>query len=64
MKSLITGIIIFILGYVLICLGSGIFGDVDADNTGLTIILSVLYLSAIIGGSTVVILEELRKNRK
>ena len=64
MKSLITGIIIFILGYVLICLGSGIFGNVNADNTGLAIILSVLYLSAIVGGSTVVILEEIRKKGK
>ena len=64
MKSSITGIIIFILGYVLISLGSGIFGNVDADNTGLIIILSVLYLSAIVGGSTVAILEEIRKKGK
>lgn len=61
MKSLITGLLIIVLGYLLICLGTSILGSVDSDNTGLIIILSILYLSAIVGGSTVSILEEIRR---
>jgi hypothetical protein len=61
MKALITGVLIFIFGYILISLGSGLFGSVDTDNTDLIIILAVLFLSAIVGASTMAILEEIRK---
>ncbi len=47
----------------IICLGSSVLGSVDNDNTGITIILSVLYLSAIVGGSTIAILDKLEKKK-
>lgn len=64
MKSLLIGIIVFIFGYFLICLGVSVLGSVDKDNTGLTIVLSILYLSAIVGGSTIAILEKISKQEK
>lgn len=64
MKSVITGILIFIVGYIVICFGSGILGSINGDNTGLVIVLSVLYLAAVVGGSTVVILEKIGETNK
>ena len=63
MKSLVTGIIVFIFGYVLIALGVSLFGGVN-DSMKLIIVLSVLYLSSIVGGSTIAILEEIRNIKK
>lgn len=63
MKSVFIGIGIYILGFILITLCSGIF---DSGNVQFSyyyaIVFSILYLSAIVGISTSLILKELKRN--
>jgi Kef-type K+ transport system membrane component KefB len=63
MKSIIVGVVIYILGFILVALCSSIF---DSGNVEFSyyygIIFSILYLSAIVGISTKLILKELRKS--
>ncbi len=64
MNSVMLGIGIYILGFIISVLSSGIFdgGQVEFSYY-YTIIFSILYLSAIVGISTSLILKELRNNR-
>lgn len=64
-KSVLIGIGIYVFGFVLACLSSAIFYSGNAENSYYYgIIFSVLYLSAIVGISTSLIIIELRKNQK
>jgi len=64
MNSLVLGIAIYILGFIICGLSSSIFdgGQVEFSYY-YGIIFSILYLSAIVGISTSLILRELRNNK-
>ena len=63
LKSIALGIGIFILGFIVATLGSGIFNSGSAEfSYYYAIIFSILYLCAIVGISTSLILKELKKS--
>ncbi|MEL7607363.1 hypothetical protein SDC9_52441 [bioreactor metagenome] len=64
MSPLILGVCIYILGFIIASLSSSIFdgGQIEFSYY-YAIIFSILYLSAIVGISTSLILKELRNNR-
>ena len=61
-KSVLIGILVYVFGFILVSLCSKIFdgGKVEFSYY-YAIIFSVLYLSAIVGVSTSLILKELRR---
>ena len=65
MKMLIIGMGIFILGFIVVVLCTGVFsdsGDVEYSYY-YAIIFSILYLCTIVGISTSLIINEIRKNK-
>ncbi|WOO39070.1 hypothetical protein R2R35_11470 [Anaerocolumna sp. AGMB13020] len=61
MKHFLTGLGIFIFGFILLSICSSIWGNGGNADSSFLILISIFYLSAIIGGSTSLILEELRE---
>ena len=63
MKSLIVGVGIYILGFILVTLCTSIFSSGNAEfSYYYAIVFSILYLSSVVGVSTSLILKELRRN--
>lgn len=61
-KLILIGSSIYILGYILVVFSSSIVDSGVVENSYYYgIIFSILYLSAIVGVSTLLILKELRK---
>ena len=63
MKSIIIGLLIYVLGFILVLLSTSIFGGEGEAVYYNAIIFSILYLSAIIGISTSLILNEIKSKR-
>lgn len=61
MNLLMLGIGIYILGFIITVISAGIFDTTGQSSYYYRIIFSILYLSAIVGVSTSLILRELRK---
>lgn len=61
MNLLMLGIGIYILGFIITVISAGIFDTTGQSSNYYGIIFSILYLSAIVGVSTSLILRELRK---
>lgn len=62
-KSIFIGIGVYIFGFILVTLCSGIFNSGNAEfSYYYAIVFSILYLSAIVGFSTSLILKELKRN--
>jgi hypothetical protein len=65
MKSILVGIGTFIFGYILVSIFTSIYNGNSAELAYYNaIIVSILFLSAVVGGATTLILIELRKNQK
>jgi hypothetical protein len=65
MKSILVGIGTFIFGYILVSIFTSIYNGSSAELAYYNaIIVSILFLSAVVGGATTLILIELRKNQK
>ena len=63
MKSVLIGIGVYVFGFILVTLCSSIFNSGnDEFSYYYAIIFSILYLSAIVGISTSLILKELKRN--
>jgi hypothetical protein len=63
MKSVFIGIGVYIFGFILITLCSSVFNSGNAEfSYYYAIVFSILYLSAIVGISTSLILKELKRN--
>lgn len=61
-RSIFIGIGVYIFGFILVILCSSIFNSGNAEfSYYYAIIFSILYLSAIVGISTSLILKELRR---
>jgi hypothetical protein len=58
MKQLLTGLGIFILGFIFLNICSTFWGSGDSN---FPIVMSILYLSAIIAGSASLILDAIRE---
>lgn len=65
MKSILVGIGTFIFGYILVSIFTSIYNGSSAELAYYNaIIVSILFLSAVVGGATTLILIELRKNQE
>jgi hypothetical protein len=63
MKSVLIGIGVYILGFILVTLCADIFNSGNVEiSYYYAIVFSILYLSAIVGISTSPILKELKRN--
>jgi hypothetical protein len=64
MKSVVIGIGIYIFGFILVILCSSVFNSGNAEfSYYYAIVFSILYLSAIVGISTSLILKELKRKK-
>lgn len=65
MKSVLIGIGIFIMGFIISIAGSNFFDGGSAEFSYYTaIVFSILYLSGVVGVATSLILKVLEKNHK
>lgn len=65
MKSVLIGIGVFIVGFIISIIGSNFFDGGSAEFSYYTaIVFSVLYLSGVVGVATSLILKALEKNYK
>ena len=64
-KSILIGIGIFILGFMISAFFGNLFSSGDIEHSYLNgIIFSILYLSSIIGISTTLIIKEIKMTQK
>ena len=60
MKHVLIGVGIFVLGFILLSICSAIWCNGSASDINILILFAILYLSAVVGGSTSLVLEALR----
>lgn len=64
MKHIIVAIGVFILGFILIGLANGLWGNGNVNSLYGSIIIAILYLAAVLSCAVSILIAEINKNRE